>query len=676
MKSLYSLSFRIQALSIGLVLAVSLSFLVIFTTSSQKSNIKNLEIQAETSIKYLDADIQKQLAKSIDLVVYAAANAGFMSKEQDKEFFKRILSENAAAFDVYYGTAKSRFDGGFFVAATDWDPYSTTTDWDQVKRPWFITAMQNPGKPSITEPYIDDDTQKFCITIVETAKDEKNNIVGVMAVDIFLTDLTELVNARKVTEDGHSFLVNKEGLYITHTNHDFVMERSVFQDLDAVDFSKEKILKNRTSVVFGKNDYVVSTPVENTEWFLISTGSLDSLERVSLLSIFFVIGAFIVFAVIVSLIIGSRISGRIKNTIKTMDIVSNGNLTVRLNLDGKDEIADMSIHFDEFIDKLYGLVKNIGDYSNVLSKNSRSLSSAALHLAESASGAVEKSNTVANTTEQMSKNIKAMASGAEQASSNANEVAGAAEQMSMNMNTIASAIEEMSASISQIAGNTGEVHKVATEATGKATEATSVMSKLGAAAKEIGQVTDVIKKIADKTNLLALNATIEAASAGEAGKGFAVVAGEIKELANQSAQSADDIARRIEDIQNGTNNAVSVIHAVSNIIEDINHSVETIARHVEQQTKASNEIASNVTQANTGAKRVAGAISEVAKSAGEVSHNASEAAKGTGNVSQNAADMSHIADKSAQGATQVNQSADDLAKIADELKQTISQFKI
>jgi len=675
MKFLHSLSFRIQALSIGLVLAVSFSFLVIFVTSSQKVNIENLETLAETSIKYLNTDIQKQLAKSIDLVVYAAANAGYMSKEEDKAFFKRILKENAAAFDVYYGTTKSRFDGGFFVAATDWDPYSSTTDWDQIKRPWFIFAMENPGKPGITEPYVDDDTQKLCITIVETVKDDKN-IVGVMAVDIFLTDLTELVNSRKVTEDGRSFLVNKEGLYITHTNQDFVMERSIFLDLDAVDFPKEKILKNKTSVVFGKNDYVVSTPVENTEWFLVSTGSLDSLEHVSLLSVFSVIGIFIVFAIVISLFVGSRISGRIKNTIKTMDIVSHGNLAVRLNLTGKDEIADMSIRFDKFLDKLCELVKSVGDYSDILSKNSHNLSSAAAHLADSASGAVEKSNTVADTTEQMSVNIKAMASGAEQASSNANEVAGAAEQMSTNMNTIASAVEEMSASINQIAGNTGEVHKVATEATGKASEATSVMGKLGIAAKEIGQVTDVIKKIADKTNLLALNATIEAASAGEAGKGFAVVAGEIKELANQSAQSADDIARRIEGIQNGTNDAVSVIHGVSGIIENINHSVEIIAQHIKQQTRASNEIANNVTQANSGSKRVAGAIGEVARSAGEVSQNASEAARGAGNVSQNAADMSRIADKSAHGATQVNQSAEDLAKIADELKQTISQFKV
>jgi methyl-accepting chemotaxis protein len=202
------------------------------------------------------------------------------------------------------------------------------------------------------------------------------------------------------------------------------------------------------------------------------------------------------------------------------------------------------------------------------------------------------------------------------------------------------------------------------------------MGKLGLAAKESGQVTNVITNIADKTNLLALNATIEAASAGEAGKGFAVVAGEIKELANQSAQSADDIARRIEGIQQGTGDAVKVINDVSDIIVKINQSVEAIAGHVEQQTKASNEIANNVSQANTGSKRVASAIGEVAKGANDVSRNAGEAAKGASNVSQNVVSMSTVAKGSAQGATQVNQSAVDLSKIAGDLKGTVSKFKV
>jgi len=202
------------------------------------------------------------------------------------------------------------------------------------------------------------------------------------------------------------------------------------------------------------------------------------------------------------------------------------------------------------------------------------------------------------------------------------------------------------------------------------------MNKLGVAAKEIGQVTDVIKKIADKTNLLALNATIEAASAGEAGKGFAVVAGEIKELANQSAQSADDIARRIEGIQTGTNQAVTVITAVSEIIAKINESVEAITNHVTQQTKASNEIANNVSQANTGAKRVAGAIGEVAKGSKDIARNAGEAAKGANMINQSVAGIAQGAKDSVQGATQISQGAGELAKISGELKNTMNQFRI
>ena len=393
-----------------------------------------------------------------------------------------------------------------------------------------------------------------------------------------------------------------------------------------------------------------------------------------------IIITFIVIVMIASIILSLYIASIICNPINKLVAVvkegEKGNMTARSGLNQSDELGVMAKALDQFFEHLQGILRNLRMNSDTLASSSEKLSSVSKELASGAEETVSQSNTVASTSEEMSVNINAMASGAEQASVNANEVAGAAEQMSTNMNTVASAIEEMSASISQIATNAGEARKVAVAATEKSKNATDAMGKLGIAAKEIGQVTDVIKKIADKTNLLALNATIEAASAGEAGKGFAVVAGEIKELANQSAQSADDITRRIEGIQQGTGDAVHVINDVSDIIVKINHSVEAIAGHVEQQTKASNEIASNVAQANTGSKRVASAISEVAKGANDVSRNAGEAAKGANNVSQNTVGMSQAAKISAEGATQVSIAATDLSKIAVQLSETVSRFKI
>jgi len=381
-------------------------------------------------------------------------------------------------------------------------------------------------------------------------------------------------------------------------------------------------------------------------------------------------------SVVIGLYMTFSITGPLNKVVTVLKKGEDGDMRARANVNQKDEIGIMANSLDHFFEKIQDILKSLLLNSDTLAGASEELSSVSRQLASGAEEVVNQSTTVASTTEQMAVNINAMASGAEQASENAGEVASAAEEMSNNMSTIASAIEQMSASINQIASNTGEVRKVAADATAKSSVATTVMNKLGAAAKEIGQVTDVIKKIADKTNLLALNATIEAASAGEAGKGFAVVAGEIKELANQSATSADDIARRIESIQNGTSEAVTVIRDVSNIIVKINQSVEAIGGHVDQQTKASNEIASNVAQANTGARRVASSIGEVAKGSTDVSRNAGEAAKGATNVSGNIIGMSSAARESAHGASQVNQSAGDLAKIASELKHTVNMFKV
>ena len=346
--------------------------------------------------------------------------------------------------------------------------------------------------------------------------------------------------------------------------------------------------------------------------------------------------------------INMSISQPLKKVVDTLKKGEHGDMRARTEIDRKDEIGIVAKNVDEFFEKIQGILKNLLTNSNTLANSSEELSDISKQLAGNAEGTVSKSNNVADTTHQMASNINAMASGAMQASANANEVAGAAEQMSE--------------SVSLIAGNTGDVHRVATEASGKATDATDVMNKLGVAAEEIGAVTDMIKKIADKTNLLALNATIEAATSGEAGKGFAVVATEIKALASQSAANADDITKRVKDIQNNTNDAVKVISDVSAIITQINESMDSITGHV--------------TQANSSAKRVAESISEVAKSAGRVSTNAGEAAKGANDVNSNTVNMSQVAKESANGALRVNKSADDLAKIAGELRETVGLFTV
>ncbi|MDR2593417.1 MAG: methyl-accepting chemotaxis protein [Fibromonadaceae bacterium] len=359
------------------------------------------------------------------------------------------------------------------------------------------------------------------------------------------------------------------------------------------------------------------------------------------------LAAVLVISISLGLFLTFSITRPLASVVNALSKIEKGDITIRTNLERRDELGILSKALDSLSAKLQTIFINLRQNSDTLAGSAEELSSIGRQ--------------VTNATEQVNVSINAMAKGAEEASANADDVAGTAEQMSTNINMIATAMEELSSSIRQVFDNAGGAQQVTSTATVKSHEATETMNRLGVSAKEIGQVTDVIKKIADKTNLLALNATIEAASAGEAGKGFAVVAGEIKELANQSATSANDIAKRIDGIQIGAGEAMTVIKSITDIIEQINANTSSVMSIAEQQTKASNEVANNVAQANIGAKRVASAISGVAKGSKEMALNAGEVAKNS---------------ISAQSTAQINQGADELAKLASDLKNILNQFKL
>ncbi len=388
----------------------------------------------------------------------------------------------------------------------------------------------------------------------------------------------------------------------------------------------------------------------------------------------------ILVAVLLSLIIGwaltRNITSALSGAVDFANRLAQGDMTARLRMDRKDEVGVLARALDGFAEEQAKVIRQIQEASSTLAGASEELSAVSGQLVGNSEEMVNQSTTVSATTEEMSTNISTMAAAAEEMSVNAQGVASAAEQMSTNMNAVSSAVEEMTVSIRDISGNSQEARNISGKAVVMSQDATTTMDKLGAAAKEIGKVTDVIKRIAEQTNLLALNATIEAASAGEAGKGFAVVANEIKELANQSAQAAGDIATRIEGMQSNAGDAVKVIGEISTIIGAIGESVETISRAVEQQTKASNDISSNVVQASTGSRNIAVSISEVARGSQEVSRNAGEAAKGSRDVAANISGVNQAAKDSTQGAHQIDGAAKQLANMSGTLKQSVSKFQV
>lgn len=360
-----------------------------------------------------------------------------------------------------------------------------------------------------------------------------------------------------------------------------------------------------------------------------------------------VVVALILVFILFSILLNRVVLRPLDQCLDFADRISQGDLTVSLDIHQTDEIGRLVEAFRKIVDSFTSLVKRISGDIVQLSSNSNELSTISQQVSKTADLAADKAQAVASATEE--------------SSSNMNTIAAASEEASTNLNETSEKIGRMNTTISDISQNAKRANTVSDRAVELVTSASEKVDSLEKAAKEIDKVTEVISAISGKTDLLALNATVEAARAGEAGKGFAVVANEIKALANRTADSTKEIQAKIRGIQDSTSDTISDIKEIEEVISDVHDIIFGISASVEEQAGTTTEIADNMNHATLG-------INEVAQNIAQSSVVVSEIAADINSVSQA---TSEFTSSSAQIAT----SAEDLANIARALKQELTRFK-
>lgn len=325
-----------------------------------------------------------------------------------------------------------------------------------------------------------------------------------------------------------------------------------------------------------------------------------------------------------------------------------GDLTIRVPVNGRDEINDLGFWYNTFLEKLQNIIVKI-------SENSVSVKNSATELLDISQSMTASSNLTL-------KKADSVVSHANDMSNNLNSVANSMEKSSDNANIVATAAEQMSTTISEIAMNSEKARSISDEAVNRAQTASEQIGELGKAAEKIGKVTEAITEISEQTNLLALNATIEAARAGEAGKGFAVVANEIKALAHQTADATQDIKLNIDGVQQTTQSTVHSIDEISKVINEVNDIVAGIATAVEEQSAATSEIAENISQTSSGIQSVNEHVASSSIVAEDISQEIEE-------VNDTAAALS-------KSSSLVEQRAESLNNRSHQLSDIVNTFKV
>lgn len=225
----------------------------------------------------------------------------------------------------------------------------------------------------------------------------------------------------------------------------------------------------------------------------------------------------------------------------------NGDLTKRIEINSKDEIADMIHYFNNFIVNIHEIVKEISKISSILLNNMNAITSTTGQLTKSTEMIAMSSMDVAegsllqnNKLDELNNLVEKMRMDIENVSQKANQTLKSSEK---SQESVLNGDRQVSVQSDEL---TKFVHSIKS--------ASHTVEDLNQSSEEIKAIVDLIHSISSQTNLLALNASIEAARAGEAGRGFSVVADEIRKLAEETSVSAKKISDIVMSISDKTMN--------------------------------------------------------------------------------------------------------------------------
>ncbi len=415
-----------------------------------------------------------------------------------------------------------------------WPDDPQLSKYDPRTRPWYKAAMASPGKTVRTPAYYYD---KDDVALVGTARALLDNgkAKGVFVVSVSLKNLTELVKSIKLGESGYVMLI-EDGVVLVDPR-DAAHSFKPLKDLGAAYAQLADTPQGSTEVEIDGVRYMANVWTSpSLGWRYI--GLIEQREVMAEATRMTYLTAIIVGVLV--LIFGLIAAAFSKVIVKPIGQVSTGlqsiaegegDLRHELQVQGKDETAELAGWFNKFLAAIRQLIQHIGAASANL-QNASKVNSEVAHNMNEAAGrqreAVELVSTAFNEMVATANEVARSCSGAAESAENGHRRVAEGKQ--------------------QIEVTTDNVNRLGR----RLTESSQAMIELEAGSRSINQILGTIRAIAEQTNLLALNAAIEAARAGDQGRGFAVVADEVRALAKRTSDSTGEIEQLLGTLENKT----------------------------------------------------------------------------------------------------------------------------
>ncbi|TDR76665.1 methyl-accepting chemotaxis protein [Paludibacterium purpuratum] len=548
-----------------------------------------------------------------------------------------FLAQTAAGGHFGGGVYAGFEDGRKPIFNDNWQP---PADYKYADRPWYAQTKAN-NRVTLTDPYVDAQTKKMTMTVAVPFT-TGGKFAGVVAGDVFVEDLVHSVLSAKIRAGGYMFIVNRAGNLIGHPKPELTMKPlvSIAPALTATEIDRvSQIDPVQDAVISDESVLWQAVNVPGTDWFICA--AVDKAEVLAPLHtlLYTLIGLTLLVLVLmvpVASFVITRMFGGLMALKGAMVEVSKGegDLTLRLDESGAEEIAETARAFNQFVGRLQNMFSNLRSDASTLIGGVQQVSQLVGGVATSSREMSDVSSSNAATLEEITVSISHIAESAHQADDLVNHTE---RRLGENAESIGRLSSGMEGTVSSVRG------------------LENMLASLDKRSEEISGITNVIRDIADQTNLLALNAAIEAARAGEQGRGFAVVADEVRKLAERTAQATLGISSMVEAIRQETSRAV----------DDMNQTVSSVDEGV-QLTR----------EAVEGIGAIRQSMDEVVDKMSEIAHSTNEQHNASTLIAQSTESINSRILENDDRLQNVSEELSRLAKAAQQMQDAFGRFKL